>query len=109
MAKKTITNKQAMISGFFIAMGDETFTKGKMVSISRSCGVYKTENDLISVINGKPIEINGRNVVKIHVPHDAIIHHKEKTFGVKNQEVKVLSVEPLEKVLQKAMTLEEVA
>ena len=108
MAEKTVKEKLA-INGFFISMGDETFTKGKIVEIGRSVGVYRTKKDLISVINGKPIETNSRNIVKVEVPKGAIIHPKEITFGIKNQKVKVISVEPLEKVLQKTMILEEVA
>ena len=108
MAEKTVKEKLA-INGFFISMGDETFKKGNMVEISRSCGIYRVKKDLIAVIKGKPIEINGRNIVKVQVSNDAIIHPKERTFGIKNQKVKVVNVEPLEKVLQKVMKLEEVA
>jgi hypothetical protein len=107
MAKKTVENKPAMISGLFIAMSDETFTKGKIVEMCRSCGIYETKEDLASVVIGKPIDKNGRNVVKIQFPKETIIHKKGKTFGIKKQMVKILSVEPLKKVLQ--MMLEEVA
>ena len=90
-------------------MSDETFTKGTIVEIGRSCGIYETEKNLISVTQGKPIDKNGSNVVKIRFLKETIINKKDKDFGIRKQMVEILEVKPLEKVLQKTMILEEVA
>jgi len=86
---------QNTIHGYFIAQ-DETFKKNTLLENGRS-GVHYSKDELLSIINNRPIKKDNIKVITVEVPETSITKKDNIRFMFKKHEnVKVIEVEIFE-------------